>query len=392
MAGVAELVHRGDLDELVRAVDVAASRRDFDEVLALRRACLDAVEFSGRQLWGPAAYAAYRLVLEAPVGLAVDTLLVAQDRHTLGPLTEVVAQHHAWTDLAGLLPPGPLSGTVAVERVLRGDDLGDDPRAETHHLDVPQRRVPWEGPAPVVEYRARDVLSPAPVPVPVGPAVDPGSPGPPIDDSELVQAWEVLVAPWATSPDGRVAVAVADGPAPAAVAHLAPGVPLHPVALPDVVALVTWAASSGGALQRRRGGAAGRSATWWALRVLVDHEPSSPPDELHDDLSAWSWHVFDGPSPAPRTDGDESAAQGGWSLRIAGSHPDGWSLAIDAHDPPPEDLVLPVAEDDDPAATVPAPDDQDDLDPWAALDRAIRDVAERDDDPASGPRERREDP
>lgn len=364
---VADLVQRGDLDELVRAVDAAAARGDFAQVVALRRSCLDAVEFSGRQLWGPAAYAAYRLVLDAPTDLAVETMLGAHDRHTLGPLTEVIAQHHPWTDLVALLPPGPLAGTVAVERVLRGDDLSDDPRAESHHLDVPARRLAWEGRAPEVVYRARDVLAPAPVPTPTGPARAPGSPGSPIDDPELVEAWEALVAPWASSPDGRVGVAVTDGPVEGAVARLSPAAGLRPVDLAGAVGLLTWAASSGGASTRRRGGAAGRSTAWWALRVLVDHEPGSPVDLLHADLLDWSWVGFDGP------DDD------GWALRLAAEHVDGWSLAIDAHDPPPEDLVLPA--DDDVASDDPQDVAQDGAggspeDPWAALDRAIRDVSD----------------
>ncbi len=376
-------------------VRLSLGRPKYAEHAALHQEALEAsdaarVRFLELAEADAAAYAAYRLVLEAPADLAVDTLLAAHDRHTLGPLTEVVTQRHTWSELAARVPPGPLAGTIAVERVLRGDDLADDPRAETHHLDVPAHRLDWEGRAPEVQYRARDVLAPAPVPRPVGPPMGPSAPGEAVDDPELVRAWEALVAPWATSPDGRVDVAVADGPAPAAAARLVPDVPLHPVALPDVVGVLTWAASTGGSRQRRRGGAAGRSATWWALRVLVDHEPGSPVDELRADLAEWSWFVFDGGDPARGTPREEDAARAatdparpgadattggdGWVLRLAGSHPDGWSLAIAAHDPPPEDLVLPVDEEPEvPDGAVVGPATV--ADPWAALDRAIREVS-----------------
>ena len=42
-------------------------------------------------------------------------------RFTLGPLTEVVAQHHTWRELAPLLEPGPRAALVAHERALRGE-------------------------------------------------------------------------------------------------------------------------------------------------------------------------------------------------------------------------------------------------------------------------------
>lgn len=372
---VAALVHRGDLDELVRAVDAAATRGDVDEVVALRRGCLDAVEFSGRQLWGPAAYAAYRLALDAPVELAVEAFLDADDRHMLGPLTEVVAQRHDWAALGDHLPPGPISGTVAVERVVRGEDLADDPAAAVHHLDVPGTWLDWEGPRPRVDYRSGEVLAPAPVARPTGPAVTATAPGDPIDDPELVQAWEALVAPWATSATGSVAVAVADGPVTGAVGAVVSGsvartgdtiapadpvtVELEPITLADAVAALGWSAASGGAARRRRGCAAGRSAAWWALRVLVGHEPGSDVDDLREDLGEWTWWRF-GP-----------VEEDGWWLRLAGQHVDGWSLAIDARDPPPEDLVLDVPPDADPDAD-PTGDDPAPTDPWADFDQVLR--------------------
>ncbi len=360
---VAELVHRGDLDELVRAIDAAATRDDVDEVLALRLACLDAVEFSGRQLWGPAAYAAYRLALEAPPEMAVAAVLDADDRHMLGPLTEVVAQHHEWADLRDLLPPGPIRGTVAVERILRGDDLRGDEAAEVDHLDLPAHWVDWEGPRPRLDYRPGEVLAPAPVARPRGPATTATAAGAAVADPELAQAWEPLVAPWTASPDARVVFAVVDGPVGGAVGAVAPGREVTPIDLTDAVVAMTWAASSGGSARRRRGGAAGRSATWWALRTLVAHEPGSPPDDLEADLREWSWHAF-GP-----------AAEDGWWLRIAAEHPDGWSIAIDARDPPPPDLVLPVPEDSDDVDS-PATSATPVLDPWADFDTALRDLGD----------------
>lgn len=320
----AMLLHRGDLDELVRAIDAAASRADWDEVEVLRSGCLEAVELTGRQLWGPAAYAAYRLALGAPAHRAVAALLAGHDRHALGPLTEVVAQHHAWDELVGHLPGGPVNGVVAVERVARGEDLSGDDRAELWHLDVPGRWEPWEGPPPLATYRADEVLAPAPTATTTASWQElTGPPGRERAAPALTAAMQALAAPWTTSVRGRADVVVVDGDAPAAIAALVPGdAHARPVALPDAVAAMTWAGASGGAVTRRRGLAAGRSATWWALRLLTaaGDDLAEHPDDLEFRLEDCAWFQF--------TDGDET----GWRLRIAMTHPAGWAAAIDAED------------------------------------------------------------
>ena len=50
-------------------------------------------------------------------------------RFTIGPLTEVAAQHHTWADLSPVLDRGPRAAFVAHERVLRGEV--DRPTAPT---------------------------------------------------------------------------------------------------------------------------------------------------------------------------------------------------------------------------------------------------------------------
>lgn len=322
---IADLLHRGDLDELVRAVDAAASREDWDRVEALRTGCLEALDRTGRQLWGAAAFAAYRQALHGPPRLAVEAVLAGHDRHTLGPLTEVAAQHHAWDDLVPWLPAGPIRGVVATERVARGEDLREDDRAEVGHLAVPARWQPWEGAAPLPTYRSDTVLAPAPelhgdgawrpVHAPPGGAVhDPG----------LEDAATALVGPWATASSGRVAVAVRDGSAVGAVAHLAAGARVRPLGSAEAVAWMTWAAASGGARGRRRGVAAGRSAVWWLLRLVVaavaDPDDLDDPDELEYHLADCTFIEFD------------TGTDHGWRLQVAMAHDDGPAVAIDATD------------------------------------------------------------
>ncbi len=324
MHDLAGLLHRGDLDELVRAVDARASREDWAAVEALRIGAIEALDRTGRQLWGPAAYAGYRLALDGPVGLAVPATLAGHDRHTLGPLTEVLAQHHAWGEVADALPGGPVRGVVAVERIARGEDLGEDERAEVVHLDVPAQWQPWEGVAPVATYRPAEVLVPAPSRTQAGNWVDlAAAPAPEVPDDQVETAFLGLVEPWATASTGAADAIVVDGDAGGAIAALVAGpVRMRRIGLVDAMAWMTWAAASGGARGRRRGLAAGRSATWWAMRTLVGDRLADwdDPDELEFELEDCQFHEFD------------DGGQHGWRLHLAVTHPDGWTVAVAAED------------------------------------------------------------
>jgi hypothetical protein len=75
----------------VREADRLAGRSDWDGLIALRDACLEVTEETGRQLWGPARYAAYRVALDGPAAFAAAMVEPGVVRFGLGPLTEVVA-------------------------------------------------------------------------------------------------------------------------------------------------------------------------------------------------------------------------------------------------------------------------------------------------------------
>ena len=68
---VREAIEANDLDGLVRLVDGFASSREWDAIIDLRHRCREAVE-RGKQLWGVAHYANYRLALDAPPLPAVN--------------------------------------------------------------------------------------------------------------------------------------------------------------------------------------------------------------------------------------------------------------------------------------------------------------------------------
>lgn len=324
MLDLAGLLHRGDLDELVRAVDAAASAGSWDDVETLRVGAIDALERTGRQLWGPAAYAAYRLALGAPVELAVPAVLAGHDRHTLGPLTEVLAQHHTWDDVADALPGGPINGVVATERVARGEDLTADDRAEVFHLDVPACWQPFEGTAPLAEYRADEVVAPAPTRKEPGPWIEvAAAPAPESDRARVSAAFLAIAQPWAVTSSGSVDVIVVDDHAGGAVAALVAGeARMRTIGVADAMAWMTWSGASGGARGRRRGVAAGRSAAWWAVRSVVGDRMDDwdDPDELEFQLEDCAFHEF--------TDGGDQ----GWRLQLAMTHPDGWTVAVAAQD------------------------------------------------------------
>ena len=141
---LAGLIHRADLDGLVRLVDDCCARRDWARLRRIRDEARYAVG-TGRQLWPAATLAEYRLALLAPAAWAAGVLDEGSGRFTLGPLTEVVAEHHTWTELAPLLEPGPRAAIVAHERALRGERIDPATTAALPDvLDLPYEVADWE--------------------------------------------------------------------------------------------------------------------------------------------------------------------------------------------------------------------------------------------------------
>ena len=84
------IIHRADLDGLVRLVDTLCAEANWPLLLELRNRSRAAVT-TGRQLWPAATLAEYRLALWAPAEWATQVLDEESGRFTIGPLTEVVA-------------------------------------------------------------------------------------------------------------------------------------------------------------------------------------------------------------------------------------------------------------------------------------------------------------
>jgi hypothetical protein len=316
----------------------------------LRDACLAATEETGRQLWGPARYAAYRTALDAPAATAAAMLEPGVVRFGLGPLTEVVAQHHTFDELAPHLD-ATLLPVVAQERVLRGEDLRDDRRAHGESDDPPLLLQPFEPDYVLPEYRAAERLDgevpdlsedhdadwgPLDCAGPDQPMDGPGAgrlTGPSTD--ALVRALEETVAPWAAQSGGDLNVAAVRGSAADACCAVldrsaggvhAGGVRLAAIDVATMLRLVAFAGASGGVHGRRRGGAAGRALAWWVARCAtgLDRVSHLDPEELEfrlEDLersafrvpgeASWRLEIAIGASAAQREDGEE------WAVAIA---------------------------------------------------------------------------
>lgn len=337
-------VDAADDAALLRGVDQLCELGAWDELVELAARCDDAVEL-GRQLWGVRQHIEYRLALEAPPAWAGSVVRPGAARFALGPLTEVVAERFAWAEIAEHLADRVAAAIVASERVLRGEDLRDEPVAEL--ADLPLALAPFE-PAgyPRVTYRDREARFPSPdAPAPTDAELvttPPRVTGRPADAAAA--ALSAVTDDWSPGRPGglaggqRVRLARAPAHEPTATAALAALADARPVraarATPaEAMAWLAWAGASGGALGRRRGGAAGRFLAWSALAAVaglawpaaVDDDFTSELAEAADELAWWRWWRDDEP-------------ERGWVLRLAVEDPvDGEAYAVEACDPPLED-------------------------------------------------------
>ena len=306
-----ELIHRADLDGLVQMIDDRCSERDWDGLLRVRDRARHAVA-TGRQLWPAATLAEYRLALLATpeyVGAVLDETDGLSGRFTIGPLTEVAAQHHTWDDLAPVLDRSPRAAFVAHERVVRGDLVDDDDLPAV--LDLPLALQAWEPDYALATYTEVGAEFPTP------PLPDDWDDIEPIPaemlDDDVEYAIRQLVEPWTTSSNGQVDVVCVDGDVAGALGALglrrARMVELDPA---TALAWLAWAGASGGAHGRRRGAAAGRFGAWWTLAALGDLTDEWPvdPDELGELARELRWYRWDAHEPAL-----------GWQLQLAVEDP-----------------------------------------------------------------------
>jgi hypothetical protein len=325
-ATISAAVERGDLDELIRLVDGLCSSRDWSGLGDLRRLAQRAAESTGRQLWPAAAHAEYRLALEAPAADAAAVLTEGAGRFAAGPLAEVAASTHTWSELAAHLEPGPPAVMFAHERVVRGEDLDGVEPPGPPVLEIPLTLAAWEPAYALAEYRAHEAHFPAPdsaanltpieVPVPIPPR---------LAADEGVDALTDTVRAWTSGSNGRAEVALVTSDAAGAIGVLGVERPrMAAITADDAVARLAWAGASGGAHGNRPGAASGRFAAWWAAAAVTGLLDEWPPDPsvLGEAIAGLDWYAW-----------DASGASTGWTLRLAIEDPaTGRAWAVSAVD------------------------------------------------------------
>ena len=314
---VGALVERGDLDELTRLADRLAGAAEWDELLRLRDMCRAALA-RGKQLWPVASNCEYRVALEAPGPWAARVLVERAGHFALGPLAEVAASTHPWSEVAPHLAAEPLASMFAHERVVRGENLSGA-GVVSNVLDLPFALCDWEPAYAVAEYGPDEAHFPAPAIPRLEPLDLPSTaPAKHRADPDVERGLLDLVGAWTAESNGRAAVAVVDGPVEGAVRALgAPRADAARVTPATAFSHLAWAGASGGAHGRRRGAAVGRFAAWWAAAALLGALDDWPVATL--EVDRLEWHLWDAGEPAT-----------GWLLRVAVHDPDtgtSWALA-----------------------------------------------------------------
>lgn len=324
------LVHRADLDGLVRLIDAATASREWATLRAVRDRCRAAVH-TGRQVWPGATLAEYRLALWAPPEWAAQVLDDESGRFTIGPLTEVAAQHHTYHEVADHLPDLHRRGVFAHERAVRGEEI---PPAAPNPLDIPFTRQSWEPHYALATYADDGLVDDPPPPPSAGQVTrlgdtrrdetDRAQREALVDDPDVESAVRQLLDTWTSASNGRVEVRCVEGEALDAIRAL--GVvegTARRMTLAEAIAWLAWAGATGAAHGRRRGAAIGRFGAWWLLAALVDLDEWPPDrDELARRAAALRWWWWDDGTPPL-----------GWQLRLAVDDPStGYAWAVSAVD------------------------------------------------------------
>lgn len=323
MAGdsLAVLIESSDLDGLVRRIDALVDAKDWNGLVEARDRCREAVQ-RGKQVWGAAHFADYRIALDAPGELATTVVQPGAGRFALGPLWEVAASTHDWEELEGVTDPA-LRTLIAHERTLRGDQVPDEGLLRDV-VDAPLGLAEWELVYPGAVYRPDKVDFPE-VEMPVPQWVDLPEPGVAVEDPLVVEALRDLTQPWLDESNGRSEARAVQGTALEAIRALGPRrARVAELDLSRALAVMVWTGASGGAYGRRRGNPVGRALAWWALACLLGLEDSWPVDPafLGEQAAGLRWLLWD--------PGDQA---GGWHFHLAAEDPmDGLSWAVSAVD------------------------------------------------------------
>jgi len=306
-----DLINRADLDGLVRLIDDYCETRSWHDLLGLRDACKAAVA-NGRQVWPASTLAEYRLALLAPAEIAVQVVDEEAGRFTMGPLTEVIAQNHQWSELSEFLQPSPSSTYIAFECSIRGQQVNSELFPA---LESPCMLLPIETKYALAEYHDNEAKFPTPAIPEMGNAIAvPTSSANVVHDSEASTAIHQLVYAWTTQSNGELRISCVEGSVLNALASLE----VHDARLSlltsgEALAWLAWAGASGGAHGRRRGNALGRDAAWWTVAALTGRTSNWPlsDEESITAVNSLQWFWW-----------DANEATTGWNVQLCVHHAD----------------------------------------------------------------------
>ena len=219
----AELVERGDLDDLTRRVDRLCHEERWDDLVDLRQRCRAALQ-RGRQLWPVASYIEFRLALDAPGPWAAACPRARRGAFRARAAARGGGVH---SPLGGVgSPPEPVS------RRGHGGPRTGGPRRGPERRGVgripPRRARPAARPAGVGaglcprRVRARSTPRPGAGRRPLAAAgADPPAAGrPATEDPDSISALTELASAWVGESNGRATSVAVHGTARAAVCAL----------------------------------------------------------------------------------------------------------------------------------------------------------------------------
>jgi hypothetical protein len=281
-------------DEHFRTVDSLCAAQDWNGLVRFRDETRAHV--GRRSLTSVAALCEYRLALLAPARIAASVVNDNTGFASVGPLAEVLAQHHPWADVAHYLEPGRAASLVAHERVIRGDDLRSTADVHRSELDTPMVLQPWESSYAAAIYQPEQAEFPHPEPPSFSPVSRLPRPGEAIGDPHVVDAFKDLVWPWTSQSNGKLNIVTAEGDHLNAVAGLGLSrARLAEVSFEQALAWMVWAGASGGATGDRRGNALGRFYAWRCVAALagVGEEWPIDPVEMGEIGEGLHWYLWD---------------------------------------------------------------------------------------------------
>lgn len=315
-----DLINRADLDGLVRLIDDYCETRSWHDLLGLRDACKAAVA-NGKQVWPASTLAEYRLALLAPAEIAVQVVGEEAGRFTMGPLTEVIAQNHQWSELSEFLDPSPTSTYIAYECAIRGQSLSGELFPA---LESPRLLLSIETNYALAEYHDNEAKFPTPaIPVMGNAIAIPESSATVIQDPDTSTAFHQLADAWTTQSNGELRITCVEGSVLDALGALnVQDARLSLLTFGEALAWLTWAGASGGAHGRRRGNALGRDAAWWTAAALTGQTSHWPltNDAFETATDSLQWFWWDANDPTT-----------GWNVRLCVHHAErnrSWAFAL----------------------------------------------------------------